>query len=115
MTRDTRPVSWVKAAQKAYAKFPRAAQERIDQALMLAAEGRKADIAKPMKGLGSGVFEIALKHRTNAYRAVYAVQIDEAVWVLHAFQKKAGSGIKTPKSEIALLRDRLRRLKEQLS
>lgn len=71
-----------------------------------------AEIAKPMRGLGSGVFEIALRFRGNAYRTVYAVRFGDAVWVVHAFQKKSTQGIKTPKHEIDLVRARLKRLKE---
>jgi phage-related protein len=60
------------------------------------------------------LFEIALKHRGDAFRAVYAVQIDTALWVIHAFQKKSRTGITTPKHEIDLIHDRLKRLKEAL-
>ncbi len=67
-----------------------------------------------MKGLGSGVFEIALSYRSDAYRVVYAVQLDEAIWVVHAFQKKSTTGIKTSRKDIELVRERLKRLKEQL-
>ena len=67
-----------------------------------------------MKGLGSGVFEIALPYRGNAFRVVYAVQLGEELWVVHAFQKKSTHGIKTPKHEIDLIKDRLKRLKEIL-
>ena len=84
-------------------------------ALRMAAQGEKADAAKPMKGLGAGVFEIAVRHRGDAYRTVYAVQLDEDIWVLHAFQKKSKAGIKTPRHEIDLIRERLKRLREQLS
>lgn len=84
-------------------------------ALTVAAEGRKADIAKPLKGFGSGMFEVALAWRGDAYRAVYAVQIAEDVWVVHAFQKKSKAGIKTPKPELDLIRQRLQRLKEMLT
>ena len=84
------------------------------RALRLAANGEKADTAKPMKGFVSGVFEIALRHRGDAFRAVYAVQLDLDVWVLHAFQKKSKSGIKTPRQEIDLVHERIKRLKEQL-
>lgn len=83
-------------------------------ALTIAAEGGKADIAKPMKGLGSGVFEVALSYRGNAFRVVYAVQIGDDVWVVHAFQKKSTQGIKTQKGDIDLIKDRLKRLKEML-
>jgi len=67
-----------------------------------------------MKGLGSGVFEIAFRHITNAYRVVYAVQIGEDVWVIHAFQKKAKKGLATPKKEIDLIKDRIKWLKENI-
>ena len=86
----------------------------IVDALSVAAEGGKARIAKPMKGLGSGVFEIALPYRGNAFRVVYAVQLGEDLWVVHAFQKKSTQGIKTPQREVDLMRDRLKRLQEML-
>ena len=114
MTRTTRPISWISAARKEFGKFPEGAQSIFLAALTMAAEGGKADIAKPMKGLGSGVFEIALPHRGNAFRVVYAVQIGDDIWVVHAFQKKSTQGIKTPKREIDLIVDRLQRLKEIL-
>jgi phage-related protein len=65
-----------------------------------------------MHGLGSGVFEIALPFRGDAFRVVYALQLAEEIWVVHAFQKKSTQGIKTPKREIDLITDRLKRLKE---
>lgn len=114
MIRDTRPISWIKAARKDFERFPKGAQERVLQALTIAAEGRMAGIAKPMKGLGPGMYEIALKFQTDAYRTVYAVQMGDAIWVVHAFQKKSRTGIKTPKVEIDLIEDRLKRLREML-
>src|SRR5439155_27332880 len=83
-------------------------------ALTIAAEGGKADIAKPMHGLGSGVFEIALPFKGDAFRVVDAVQLADEIWVVHAFQKKSTRGIKTPQHEIDLINDRLKRLKEML-
>ena len=114
MSRDTKPISWVKAARKDFEKFPEGAQLEIRFALTLAAEGSKADTAKPMKGLGPGVFEVALGHRGDAFRTVYAVQFADAVWVVHAFQKKSRHGIRTPRKEVELIRDRLKRLREML-
>ena len=70
--------------------------------------------AKPFKGLEGGVFEIALRHRGDAFRAIYAVKIDVDIWVIHAFQKKSKSGVKTPQAEIDVIRERLKRLKEAL-
>lgn len=114
MTRPTRPISWISAARKEFGKFPERAQSVCLAALTIAAEGGKADIAKPMKGLGSGILEIALPHRGNAFRVVYAVQLGDDIWVVHAFQKKSTQGVKTPHHEIDLVRERLLRLKELL-
>jgi phage-related protein len=114
VARTTRPVSWVSAARKEFESFPEGAQSICLAALTIAAEGSRADIAKPLKGLGSGVMEIALPYRGNAFRVVYAVQLGEDVWVVHAFQKKSTQGIKTPKHEIDLISARVKRLKEML-
>jgi phage-related protein len=63
MTRKTRPVSWIKAALKEFEAFPEGAKSICLAALTIAAEGGKADVAKPMRGLSSGVFEISLPFR----------------------------------------------------
>src|SRR6266568_2862922 len=110
----TRPVSWIRAALKAFETFPEGARSICLAALSIAAEGGKADIAKPMHGMGSGVFEIALPFRGNALRMVYAVQIAEEIWVIHAFQKRSTQGIKTPQREVDVIKGRLKRLKEML-
>lgn len=64
--------------------------------------------AKPLKGLGSGVLEVVSDHRGDTFRSVYTVRLAERVFVLHAFQKKSKSGIATPKSEIELIKQRLK-------
>lgn len=110
----TRDVDWIKAAQRDFQKFPAKVREHIATALNFAAHGQIPDTAKPMKGLGSGVFEIALRHQGDAYRTVYAVQIGDSIWVVHAFQKKSTKGIATPKKEIDLVKSRLKQLREQL-
>ena len=114
MTRKTRPVSWIKAALREFETFPEGARAICLAALTIAAEGGKADIAKPMHGMGPGVFEIALPFKGDAFRVVCAVQLAADIWVVHAFQKKSTQGIKTPKREIDLIEDRLKRLKEML-
>jgi phage-related protein len=65
-------------------------------------------------GLGSGVFEIALPFRGEAYRVVYAVQLCDELWVVHAFQKKSKRAVKTPRRDIDPIEGRLKRLKEML-
>ena len=112
--RDSRPISWLRGAQKDFEDFPQGAQIEMARALTILAEGRMPDIAKPFTGLGSGVMELALRHRGDAFRVVYALHIDEDIWVIHAFQKKSKSGIKTPKQDIELIRERLKRLREML-
>ena len=114
MTRQTRPVSWIKAARNEFETFPEGARSICLAALTIAAEGGKADVAKPLHGLGSGVFEIALAFRGDTFRVIYAVQLGDDIWVVDAFQKKSTHGIKTPKREIDTVKDRLRRLKEML-
>ncbi len=113
--RNTRPVNWIKAARTDFEDFPKGAQIEMARALTILAEGHMPDIAKPLTGFGSGVMELALKHRGDAFRVVYALQIDDDIWVIHAFQKKSKSGIKTPKQEIDLIQERLKRLKEWLA
>jgi phage-related protein len=114
MNQRTRPISWIQPALKDFERFPEGARAVILAALTIAAEGGKADIAKPMHGRGSGVFEIALPFRGDAYRVVYAVQLAEDIWVVHAFQKKSTQGIKTSKQDVELIKNRLRRLREML-
>jgi phage-related protein len=66
--------------------------------------------AKPWKGLGPGVMEIVESHDGNAYRAVYTVRFSKAVYVLHAFQKKSPSGIRTAKRDVDLVEERLKQV-----
>ena len=89
MLRNSRPISWIKGARKDFDDFPDGAQLEMARVLTILAEGQMPDIAKPLTGFGSGVMELALKHRGDAYRVVYALQIDDDIWVVHAFQKKS--------------------------
>jgi phage-related protein len=115
VTRDTRPISWIKPARKDFEKFPDEARSHALAALTVVAEGGKPEIAKPLSGLGSGVWELAIRARGDAWRVIYALQVEESIWVVHAFQKKSKHGIATPKMELDLVKERLKRLREQLS
>lgn len=109
MERGTaRPLEWVGSSRDDLRAFPDDVRDRIGFALYQAQIGLKHRDAKPLAGLGSGVFEVASDFDTNAYRAVYAVRFREAVYVLHAFQKKSRKGIATPKAEIELAKRRLK-------
>jgi phage-related protein len=116
MPRPTlRTISWIKAARKDFEAFPARAINRALDALTIVADGVTPDVAKPLTGLGTGVWELAIKERGDAYRVVYALHLGDDVWVVHAFQKKSTKGISTPRHEIDLVRDRIRRLKEMLA
>jgi len=112
--KNTRPVSWIKAARKDFDEFPENVQRDMLAALTIAAEGEKSDNVKPFKGVAGGVFQIALRHRGDAFRVIYAVKIGHDIWVIHAFQKKSKTGIKTPQMEIDIIRQRLKQLQEAL-
>lgn len=114
MTRLTRKVSWIKAAEKDFLIFPAAVRENMQTVLTMIAEGQHADSIKPLKGLGSGVFEITRRYQTNSYRTVYGLKMGDDIWVVHAFKKKSKSGIKTPKEDIDLIKSRIKQLKAQL-
>jgi phage-related protein len=110
----SRAISWNKAARKAFEDFPEVVQSDMLDALSIAADGGKSGKAKPFKGVESGVFEIALQSRGDAFRAIYALRLGEDVWVIHALQKKSTTGIKTPQIEVDVIRERLKRLREIL-
>lgn len=110
-----RDISWLKGALKDFRAFPLPAQQKAARGLTQIAEGDTPQIAKPMTGLGAGVWELAIKERGDAFRVIYVLQIDDDIWVVHAFQKKSNSGIATPKHEIELVRERIKRLKEALA
>ncbi len=75
--------------------------------------GETSPKAKPLHGLGSGVMEIAATERGGTWRAIYTVSIGDSIYVIHAFQKKSRTGIATPRSEIELIRQRLKLVTER--
>ena len=105
-------VRWVWNSHEQVRSFPKPARQIVGDALQFAQLGKKHQKAKPLRGVGSGVFEIAARYNTNTYRAVYTVKIGENIYVLHVFQKKSTRGISTPKKEIDLIRQRLRMARE---
>jgi phage-related protein len=83
-------------------------QGGLGNALGIAQFGGTAPTAKPWTGLGPGILEIVESHDANAYRAVYTIRFAKAVYVLHAFQKKSPSGIRTAKRDVDLVEQRLK-------
>ena len=107
--RSPRPVTWIGSSRSDLKRFPPAVRRDFGFALYAAQRGETDPAAKPLKGFGgTRVMEIVDHHGTNAYRAVYTAQFDEAIYVLHVFQKKSKRGVTTPTSEMNLIRRRLR-------
>lgn len=105
---------WVADSRSRIQLFPEGVRDDIGYALYMAQIGEVSPKAKPLHGLGSGVIEIAALDRSGTYRAVYTVSIGEAVYVIHAFQKKSKSGISTPTAEIDLVRQRIKWLRKEV-
>ena len=113
MDKERRPIHWVGSSEKDLSSLPRPVKRRIGHALHLAQIGDKSENAKPLKGLGPGVFEEVADYDGDTFRAVYTVRLSSGVYVLHCFQKKSKHGIETPKKEINLIKQRLAEAIEQ--
>jgi phage-related protein len=107
-----RPLVWLGNSLRNLRAFPAEAKKIIGDELQLIQFGGMPRDAKPFKGIGSGVFEIALRHDSEAYRTVLAVQLGRNIYVLHAFQKKSKKGIATPKPDVDLIKQRYKEAKE---
>jgi len=108
-----KPVRWIGESKNDLSAFPNDVKLRVGGALWDAQVGLKSPAAKPLKGFGgAGVLEVVADFDGNAFRTVYTVRFAEAVYVLHAFQKKSRRGIATPKAELDLIAARLARAKE---
>jgi phage-related protein len=108
-----KPLFWMGSSRDDLSAFPLAVKKVMGFALRQAQQGGKHADAKPLKGRkGASVLEVVADFDTDTYRAVYTVKFRRAVYVLHAFQKKSKSGIKTPKPALALIERRLRAAKE---
>jgi len=91
-----------------YTLLPQTVRTAVGHAIYAAQKGETDPAAKPLKGFGGrGVLEIVTDHRGDTWRCVYTVRFRDAVYVLHAFQKKSKSGIATPNRELELVRQRL--------
>ena len=106
-----RPVRWMASSLRDLKSLPDTTMKIVGRALQIAQFGGTSDEAKPLKGFrGASVMEIVADHDT--YRAAYVARFPEAVYVLHAFQKKSKSGIATPKRDLDLIRQRYQQVLE---
>ena len=106
-------VTWIGDSREQVRRFPKAVRRVVGEALRFAQRGARHPKAKLMRGIGSGVWEIVAPYATDAYRAVYTVNIGGKIYVLHAFQKKSTRGTRTPKREIDLIKQRLKIAQQQ--
>ena len=103
-----KPVRWVGSSRKELKSFPRPVQRHVGQALYAAQCGDEYPSAKALKGFGGrAVLEIVVPHKGDTFRTVYTVRFPDAIYVLHAFQKKSRKGVSTPQKEIELVKQRL--------
>jgi phage-related protein len=103
-----RPLLWISSSRRDYADFPPKGQEAFGFELFLALTGQHPPLAKPLKGIGNGVVELVEDFDGDTYRAVYTARFETAVYVLHCFKKKSKRGMKTPQSDIDLIKRRYR-------
>ena len=104
-----KPVSWVGSSQKDFRAFPDSVQDEMGYALYQAQIGGKNTNAKPLHGFGgAAVLEIVASKMGDTFRAIYTVKFATSIYVLHAFQKKSKSGIKTPTEDMKLIEQRLK-------
>lgn len=102
-------VTWLGPTRKVLQRFPLPVRRTVGFALYHAQKGVKHESAKPLRGFGgAGVLEVVEDYRGNTYRAIYTVRFTGQIYVLHMFQKKAMQGIKTPKQDIDLIKQRLK-------
>lgn len=101
-----RPLVWLGDSLRNVRDFPDGAQKLLGDEIQLMQFGGMPKDAKPFKGVGSNVVEIALRYSSDAFRVVLAIHIGSRIYVLHAFQKKSKKGIETPKRDVDLIRKR---------
>jgi phage-related protein len=99
LVKGERPLNWVGSSKRNFLEFPSEVIDEMGNALGVAQFGGTHPSAKPWKGEG---------HDGNAYRAIYTVRFKEAIYVLHAFQKKSPRGIKTARADVELIGARLK-------
>jgi len=92
--------------------FPKAAMREVGYQLSMVQRGLKPDDVKPMPTIGAGVAELRIWDDTGTFRVMYVAKFEDAVYVLHCFQKKTEQ---TAKRDIDLARTRFKELVKELS
>ena len=102
-----RPLFWVASSKRDLLAMPEPIRREFGIALSVAQHGGRHAAAKPWKGEGPGVFEVVCDRVGDTFRAVYTVRFRQEVYVLHCFQKKSPSGIRTARPDIERIHERL--------
>ena len=109
MEKQQRKIIYLGSSQKDARKLPKDVQELFAYALDIALAGGQHEDVKPLNGFhGRSVVEVVSDYRGDTFREVYTVRFEEAVYVLHVFQKKSKKGIATPKEDTELIKKRLK-------
>ena len=103
-----KPVDWLGDSLKVLRTYPTDVQSDVGHSLYLVQAGLTPQNAKPLSGIASGAFEIVTRFDGDTFRTVYAVKIGDKVYVLHVFQKKSKSGVKTPQHDVDVIVSRLK-------
>jgi phage-related protein len=109
--KQLKTVIWIGASKKELLEFPEEVIDEVGYILYRVQNNQNHPNIKALKGF-NGVFEIVSDYQTDTYRTVYAIKLSNAIFILHAFQKKSKSGIKTPKQNVNLIKERLKKAQE---
>ena len=114
MNSERKPLEWIASSRKDILSFPKEVKQAVGYALDLAQLGEKSPHAKPLKEFGgAGILEVIEDHDGDTFRSIYTVKFEEAVYVLHCFQKKSKSGISTPRLDMDKVKSRLKIAEER--
>jgi len=106
--RHERPLHWVGSSKRDLLAFPEDAIDDFGYGLGVVQRGGHPPAAKPWKGEGPGVYELVEDVRGDTYRVAYTVRFAQAVYVLHCFQKKSPSGVRTARDDVERIHERLK-------
>jgi phage-related protein len=110
---DPKPLVWIASSRRDLRAMPKEVRRSFGVALYAVQTGETPPIAKPLKGFGgAGVLELIEDDASGTYRAVYTVRYATAIYVLHVFQKKSKRGKATPRRDIDIIEQRLKRAHE---
>ena len=103
-----KPIIWMGSSRGDLTKMPEAVRKNFGGALHGVQDGRMPEKAKALKGKVKGAIQLSDDDDGETYRAVFTVELQGVVYVLHCFQKKSKSGTSTPQSDIDLIERRLK-------